>query len=62
MDDWFASAEFSRAPLARVLAEIWRQGLSGSLYVRADGVPEELVDETGVDEGGQRLNVGSLCR
>ncbi|MCK7522378.1 MAG: hypothetical protein MZV64_34240 [Ignavibacteriales bacterium] len=27
-------------PVARVLAEIWRQGLSGSLYVRADGRSE----------------------
>ena len=47
MDDWFASAEFPRAPLARVLAEIWRQGLSGSLYVRADGVPKCLSFERG---------------
>jgi hypothetical protein len=47
MDDWFASAEFSRAPLARVLAEIWRQGLSGSLYVRSDGVPKCLSFERG---------------
>ncbi len=47
MDDWFASAEFSRAPLARILAEIWRQGLSGSLYVRSDGVPKCLSFERG---------------
>jgi len=48
MDDWFSSAEFSRAPIARVLAEIWRQGLSGSLYVRSAGVPRCLSFERGV--------------
>jgi hypothetical protein len=47
MDDWFSSEEFGRAPFARVLAEIWRQGLSGSLYVRADGVPKCLSFERG---------------
>ena len=47
MDDWFASEEFARAPVARVLAEIWRQGLSGSLYVRAGGVPKCLSFERG---------------
>src|SRR5512135_3062497 len=47
MDDWFMSEEFARAPLARVLAEIWRQGLSGSLYVRAGGVPKCLSFERG---------------
>jgi hypothetical protein len=47
MDDWFASEEFSAAPLARVLAEIWRQGLGGSLYVKADGVPKCLSFERG---------------
>ena len=47
MDDWLGSEEFSRAPLARVLAEIWRQGLSGSLYVQADGVPRCLSFERG---------------
>jgi hypothetical protein len=47
MDDWFASEEFSRAPVARVLAEIWRQGLSGSLYVRSGGVPKCLSFERG---------------
>lgn len=47
MDDWFTSEEFARAPVARVLAEIWRQGLSGSLYVRAAGVPKCLSFERG---------------
>ncbi len=47
MDNWFTSEEFSRAPVARVLAEIWRQGLSGSLYVRSDGVPKCLSFERG---------------
>ena len=47
MDDWFASEEFARAPIARVLAEIWRQGLSGSLYVQAGGVPKCLSFERG---------------
>jgi hypothetical protein len=47
MDDWFASEEFSRVPFARVLAEIWRQGLSGSLYVKAVGVPKCLSFERG---------------
>lgn len=47
MDDWFASEEFARVPVARVLAEIWKQGLSGSLYVRAAGVPKCLSFERG---------------
>jgi hypothetical protein len=47
MDEWFASEEFSRAPMARVLGEIWRQGLSGSLYARAGGVPKCLSFERG---------------
>ncbi len=47
MDDWFASEEFVRAPFARVLVEIWRQGLCGSLYVKADGVPKCLSFERG---------------
>lgn len=47
MDDWFASEDFARAPMARVLAEIWRQGLSGSLYARAGGVPKCLSFERG---------------
>src|SRR5512135_461819 len=47
MDDWFTSEEFARAPVARVLAEIWRQGLSGSLYVRSAGVPRCLSFERG---------------
>jgi hypothetical protein len=47
MDDWFSSEEFARAPFARVLAEIWRQGLSGSLYVKTDGVPRCLSFERG---------------
>ncbi|OGD16324.1 MAG: hypothetical protein A2V76_09580 [Candidatus Aminicenantes bacterium RBG_16_63_14] len=47
MDDWFVSDEFARAPFARVLAEIWRQGLSGSLYIKADGVPKCLSFERG---------------
>jgi hypothetical protein len=47
MDDWFATEEFSLAPIARVLAEVWRQGLSGSLYVKADGVPKCLSFEHG---------------
>ena len=47
MDDWFTSEEFAHAPVARVLAEIWRQGLSGSLYVRAGGVPKCLSFERG---------------
>lgn len=47
MDDWLASEEFARAPIARVLAEIWRQGQSGSLYVKADGVPKCLSFERG---------------
>jgi hypothetical protein len=47
MDEWFASEEFARAPIARVLAEIWRQGLSGSLYVRSGGVPRCLSFERG---------------
>jgi hypothetical protein len=47
MDAWFASEEFAHAPIARVVAEIWRQGLSGSLYVRAGGVPKCLSFERG---------------
>ena len=47
MDNWFASEEGTRAPIARVLAEIWKQGLSGSLYVRAGGVPKCLSFERG---------------
>lgn len=47
MDGWFASEEFARAPVPRILAEIWRQGLSGSLYVRAGGVPKCLSFERG---------------
>jgi len=47
MDDWFASEEFSRVPFARVLTEIWRQGLSGSLYVKAGGGPKCLSFERG---------------
>jgi Domain of unknown function (DUF4388) len=47
MDDWLASEEFAHAPLARVLAEIWRMGRSGSLYVKADGVPKCLSFERG---------------
>jgi hypothetical protein len=47
MDDWFASQEFARAPVARVVAEIWRQGLSGSLYVQDGGVPKCLSFERG---------------
>lgn len=47
MDDWFASEEFALAPIPRVLAEVWRQGLSGSLYVKADGVPKCLSFERG---------------
>jgi hypothetical protein len=47
MDDWFSSEEFARAPVARVLAEIWRQGLSGSLYVRTAGAPKCLSFERG---------------
>ena len=47
MDDWLASEEFARAPIARVLAEIWRQGQSGSLYVKADGGPKCLSFERG---------------
>jgi len=47
MDDWFASAESARTPFAKVLAEIWRQGLSGSLYVKAGGVPKCLSFERG---------------
>jgi hypothetical protein len=47
MDEWFASEEFARAPVARVLAEIWKQGLSGSLYIRAVGVPKCLSFERG---------------
>ena len=47
MDDWFASEEFSRVPFGRVLAEIWRQGLSGSLYVKSGGTPKCLSFERG---------------
>ncbi len=47
MDDWLASDECARAPIARVLAEIWRQGQSGSLYVKADGVPKCVSFERG---------------
>jgi hypothetical protein len=47
MDDWLASEEFARAPIGRVLAEIWRQGQSGSLYIKADGVPKCLSFECG---------------
>ena len=47
MDDWFASEEFSRVPFVRVLAEIWRQGLSGSLYVKVGGLPKCLSFERG---------------
>lgn len=47
MDDWFVSEEFARAPFVRVLAELWRQGLSGSLYAKAGGVPKCLSFERG---------------
>jgi hypothetical protein len=47
VDEWFASEEFARAPIARVVAEIWRQGQSGSLYVKAEGVPKCLSFERG---------------
>jgi hypothetical protein len=47
MDDGFASEEFSRVPFARVLAEIWRQGLSGSLYAKSGGGPKCLSFERG---------------
>ena len=47
MDDWFASEDFARAPIARVLAEVWRLGQSGSLYVKADGVPKCLSFDRG---------------
>jgi hypothetical protein len=47
MDDWFASGDFARAPVARVLAEIWKQGLCGSLYVKAAGVPKCLSFDRG---------------
>jgi hypothetical protein len=47
MDDWFASEEFHRVPFARILAEIWRQGLSGSLYIKVGGVPKCLSFERG---------------
>ena len=47
MDDRFASEEFSRVPFGRVLAEIWRLGLSGSLYVKSDGTPKCLSFERG---------------
>ncbi len=47
MDDWFASGDCARAPMARVLAEIWKQGLSGSLYARTGGVPKCLSFERG---------------
>ena len=47
MDEWSASAEFASAPLARVLAEIWRQGQSGSLFVMAAGGPKCLSFERG---------------
>jgi hypothetical protein len=47
MDDWFASEECAGAPVARVVAEIWRQGLSGSLYVQAGGGPRCLSFERG---------------
>ncbi|MCX6569183.1 MAG: hypothetical protein NT147_09065 [Candidatus Aminicenantes bacterium] len=47
MDDWLASEEFAGAPIGRVLAEIWRLGQSGALYVKADGVPKCLSFERG---------------
>jgi hypothetical protein len=47
MDDWLASEEFARAPVARVLAEIWRQGLSGTLYVRVAGAAKCLSFDRG---------------
>ncbi len=47
MDDRFASADSACVPFARALAEIWRQGLSGSLYVKASGVPKCLSFERG---------------
>jgi hypothetical protein len=47
MDDWFTSEEFARAPIPRVLAEVWRLGLSGSLYVKAEGVPKCLSFDRG---------------
>jgi hypothetical protein len=47
MDDWFSSHEFARAPIARILAEIWRQGLSGTLYARTGGVPKGVSFERG---------------
>jgi len=47
MDDRLLSEEFARAPFIKVLAEIWRQGLSGSLYVKAGGVSKCLSFERG---------------
>lgn len=47
MDDRLLSEDFARAPFVRVLAEVWRQGLSGSLYVRVGGVPKCLSFERG---------------
>ena len=48
MDDRSGPAEPGCAPFAKVLSEIWRQGLSGSLYVKAAGVPKCLSFEKGV--------------
>jgi hypothetical protein len=47
MDDRLLFEDFARAPFVRVLAEIWRQGLSGSLYVKVGGVPKCLSFERG---------------
>jgi hypothetical protein len=47
MDEWFASEEFARAPIPRILAEVWRLGLSGSLYVKAGGGPRCLSFDRG---------------
>lgn len=47
MDDRLLSEEFAGAPFIKVLAEIWRQGLSGSLYVKAGGASKCLSFERG---------------
>jgi hypothetical protein len=47
MNDVLPRGSFSRTPFARVLAEIWRNELSGTLTVRARGGPKSLTFNAG---------------
>jgi hypothetical protein len=47
MNDALPRGSLSRTPFARVLAEIWRNGLSGTLTVRARGGSKSLSFEAG---------------